>query len=52
MCSLNKHTVYNILKRAENEERLEAKPPSGRPRKISDRVERNAGELKEETVTR
>ena len=63
--NLSRQTVYNNLKRAETEERLEAKPASGRPRKISERVERNivkkveqipmvslrniASELKEET---
>lgn len=40
MFSLTRQTIYNILNRAKNENRLEPKPTSGRPRKISDRAER------------
>ena len=40
MFSLSRQTVFNIFKQANNEERLELKPTSGRPRLISERAER------------
>lgn len=40
MFSLNVRTVYNIIYRAEKENRLELKQPSGRPKKLTPRMER------------
>ena len=40
MLKINIRTVYNNINRAEREKRLEYKPNTGRPKKLSERHER------------